>query len=138
MNSRRRFIQIVPISGLAWIAACSDKKADSAAVPAPAPAPVAAAPAPAPTAAPSAAPAPAAGPLPMVGASDPVGISLGYVAEAAKADVAKFPKYAAGQACSNCALYQGKAGDAAGGCPLFAGKQVAAAGWCSGYTKKAG
>jgi High potential iron-sulfur protein len=76
--------------------------------------------------------------MPMVAASDPLATSLGYVAVAAQADVAKFPKYVAGQACSNCALYQGKAGDASGPCPLFAGKQVAAAGWCSGYAKKAG
>jgi High potential iron-sulfur protein len=75
--------------------------------------------------------------MPMVGAADPVAVSLGYVAVAAQADAAKFPKYAAGLACNNCALYLGKAGDAAGGCPLFTGKQVAAAGWCSGYTKKA-
>ena len=63
--------------------------------------------------------------------------ALGYVAEAKRADVKKFPKYAAGQKCVNCALYQGKAADAAGACPLFAGKQVAAAGWCSAWAKKA-
>ncbi|MBC7435889.1 MAG: high-potential iron-sulfur protein [Bdellovibrionales bacterium] len=63
--------------------------------------------------------------------------ALGYVADAKRVDTKKFPKYAAGQACSNCALYQGKAGDKAGGCPLFAGKQVAAAGWCSAWAKKA-
>ena len=49
----------------------------------------------------------------------------------------KFPKYAVGQNCAGCALYQGKAGDKAGGCPLFAGKQVAGAGWCSAWAKKA-
>jgi High potential iron-sulfur protein len=75
--------------------------------------------------------------MPMVAASDPLAVSLGYVAVAAQADTTKFPKFAAGQACSNCALFQGKAGDAAGPCPLYAGKQVAAAGWCSGYAKKA-
>lgn len=63
--------------------------------------------------------------------------ALGYVSEAKRADVKKYPKYAAGQNCLNCALYQGKAGDKAGGCPLFAGKQVAAAGWCSAWAKKA-
>lgn len=63
--------------------------------------------------------------------------ALGYKANAAKVDKAKYPKYAAGQACSNCALYQGKAADKAGGCPLFAGKQVAGAGWCSAWAKKA-
>ncbi|MEY8875317.1 MAG: high-potential iron-sulfur protein [Leptothrix sp. (in: b-proteobacteria)] len=68
---------------------------------------------------------------------DPQAAALGYVADATKADTKKFPKYAAGQACSGCALYQGKAGDAAGACPLFAGKQVAAKGWCSAWAKKA-
>lgn len=63
--------------------------------------------------------------------------ALGYVADATKADKVKFPKFAAGQNCANCALYQGKAGAAAGPCPLFAGKQVAAKGWCSAYAKKA-
>jgi hypothetical protein len=67
---------------------------------------------------------------------DPQSVALGYVAEATKADTKKYPKYAAGQACNNCALYQGKAGDAWGGCPLFAGKQVSAKGWCSAYAKK--
>lgn len=62
--------------------------------------------------------------------------ALGYVADAARADKAKFPRYAAGQACSSCALYQGKPADAAGGCPLFPGKQVAGKGWCSAYAKK--
>lgn len=66
----------------------------------------------------------------------PQAAALGYVADAARADKAKFPRYAAGQACSNCALYQGKPADAAGGCPLFPGKQVAGKGWCSAYAKK--
>lgn len=68
---------------------------------------------------------------------DPQAVALGYVADATKTDTKKFPKYAAGQVCTNCALYQGKATDAAGGCPLFAGKQVAGKGWCSAYAKKA-
>ena len=67
---------------------------------------------------------------------DPQAVALGYVAEASKADTKKFPKYAAGQNCGNCALYQGKAGDASSACPLFAGKQVAAKGWCSAWAKK--
>lgn len=74
---------------------------------------------------------------PMLSESDPQAKGLGYVANASKADKAKFPKFAAGQACSNCSLYQGKAGAASGPCPIFAGKQVAAAGWCSAYVKKA-
>ncbi len=64
--------------------------------------------------------------------------ALGYVADATRTDTKKYPKYAAGQNCANCALYVGKAADKAGGCPLFAGKQVAGAGWCSAWAKKAG
>ncbi len=63
--------------------------------------------------------------------------ALGYVADAERVDVKKYPKFAAGQNCTSCALYQGKATDKAGGCPLFAGKQVAGAGWCSAWAKKA-
>jgi hypothetical protein len=72
----------------------------------------------------------------MVDEKDPQAAGLGYKADATKVDKTKQPKYAAGQACSNCALFQGKASDAAGGCPLFAGKQVAGKGWCSAYAKK--
>ena len=67
---------------------------------------------------------------------DPQALALGYVAEAGKADKKKYPKYAAGQNCANCALYQAKAGAAQGGCPLFGAKQVAAKGWCSAWAKK--
>jgi len=82
----------------------------------------------------------AAGPVhaQLVVEKDPQAAALGYVADAARADKAKFKNYAAGQQCGNCALYQGKAADAAGGCPLFAGRQVAGKGWCSAYSKKAG
>ncbi len=73
----------------------------------------------------------------MVDEKDPAATGLGYVADAKKTDTKKYPKYAAPQACSNCALYQGPAASKAGGCPLFAGKQVAGAGWCSAYAKKA-
>jgi High potential iron-sulfur protein len=73
----------------------------------------------------------------MVDPKDAAALALGYVAEAAQADTAKFKMYTAGAACSNCALFGGKAGDAAGACPLFAGKQVSAKGWCSAYAKKA-
>lgn len=69
--------------------------------------------------------------------TDPQAVALGYKADATKADAKKYPKYAAGQQCGNCALFQGKATDATGGCPLFAGKKVASKGWCSAYAKKA-
>ncbi|RZS52179.1 high-potential iron-sulfur protein [Sphaerotilus mobilis] len=73
----------------------------------------------------------------MVDEKDAQAAALGYVADATRADAAKFPKYAAGQSCGNCAVFQGKAGDKAGNCALFAGKQVAGAGWCSAWAKKA-
>ncbi len=73
----------------------------------------------------------------MVAETDAQAQGVGYKADATKVDKAKFPKYAAGQLCSNCVLYQGKAGDASGGCALFPGKAVAGKGWCSAYNKKA-
>ena len=73
----------------------------------------------------------------MVSPTDPQAAALGYVADASKVDKAKYAKYAAGQKCENCALYQGKPGSAAGGCSLFAGKQVAAKGHCTAWAKKA-
>jgi hypothetical protein len=73
----------------------------------------------------------------MVVETEPQPMALGYKADAAKVDRKKFPKFAEGQKCGGCALYQGKAGDASGGCALFPGKKVAANGWCSAWSKKA-
>ena len=75
--------------------------------------------------------------MPMVDPKDAQAAALGYVNDAGNADKAKFTKFASGQACSGCQLYQGTPGAASGGCALFAGKQVAAKGWCSAYAKKA-
>ncbi|MFN7754171.1 MAG: high-potential iron-sulfur protein [Pseudomonadota bacterium] len=68
---------------------------------------------------------------------DPQAVGVGYVHDASRVDTKKFPKYAKGQACANCALFQGKAADAWGGCPIFGAKQVAGKGWCSAWAKKA-
>ena len=73
----------------------------------------------------------------MVAETDPQAVALGYKADASKVDKTKFAKYAAGQQCGNCALFQGKPDAATGGCSLFAGKQVSSKGWCSAYAKKA-
>ena len=141
MTTRRQLIQSIPALPLittagaaALLAACGDKKPAEVAAPAPAPAPepVAAAP----SAAPAPAPAPAMATGPLVDEKDAQAAALGYVAVAAKADKARFSKYADGQVCSNCSLYQGGAADQ-GGCPLFPGKQVLAKAWCSAYNKKA-
>jgi hypothetical protein len=72
----------------------------------------------------------------MVAETDPQAAALGYKVDATKVDKSKQAKYAAGQVCSTCALYQGAAGSAAGACPLFAGKQVSAKAWCSAWAKK--
>lgn len=71
---------------------------------------------------------------PKLGESDPKAQSLGYVEDASHVDKAKYPAFVAGQNCSNCSLFQGKATDAWGACVLFGDKQVAAKGWCSAYT----
>ena len=72
----------------------------------------------------------------MVAETDPQAAALGYKADASKVDKSKYPKYAAGNVCSNCALYQAAVNSNAGACPLFAGKQVAAKGWCNAWAKK--
>ncbi len=73
----------------------------------------------------------------LVDDKDPQAAALGYVADAGKADKAKYKQYAAGQTCANCVLYQGKPGDTAAACPLFGAKHVASTGWCSAWAKKA-
>lgn len=74
---------------------------------------------------------------PLVDPKDPQAQALGYAADATQVDKAKYPKYAAGQNCAGCALYQGKAGDKSGPCPLYAGKAVLAGAWCSAWVKRA-
>jgi hypothetical protein len=142
--TRRRFLEILPLTGVTLMAACS-KTPEPAPLASPPPPPMPAPPpeappasAPAATKAPeAAAPATSTANVPMVDPKEPQALALGYVDDATHADKVKYPKYASGNQCSNCALYQGKAGDASGGCPLFPGKQVASKGWCSAWVKKA-
>jgi hypothetical protein len=75
--------------------------------------------------------------LATIDEKDPQASALGYVNDATRVDAKKYPRYASGQMCASCALYQGKPADAGGACPLFAGKQVSAKGWCSAWAKKA-
>jgi hypothetical protein len=70
--------------------------------------------------------------------SDPTAAALGYKHDASKVDKARFPKYAAGQVCANCVLYQSKGNDAWAPCSAFGGKLVAAKGWCAAWAKKTG
>jgi hypothetical protein len=131
-SSRRRFITITPFAGMALLAACQPKSepAPPAASSVPAAPVVDTAPAPAVAATPNAKP-------PMVDEKDAQAIALGYVADATKADTARFKNYVAGNQCSNCMFYQGQAGESAGPCTVFGGKGVAAKGWCTSWAKKA-
>jgi len=72
-----------------------------------------------------------------VSEKDTQAVALGYVTDATRANANKYTKYAAGQKCGTCALYQGKAGDASGPCPIYGGKLVMSTGWCSAWAKKA-
>jgi high potential iron-sulfur protein len=69
--------------------------------------------------------------------SDPAAAALGYKMDATKVDAKKYTTWKAGNVCSNCQLYSGKANDAMGPCAAFGGKLVSAKGWCSAWTKKA-
>jgi len=101
MQTRRKFIQIVPVAGASLIvgqSAFAQAKLEE---------------------------------------SDAQAKALGYVHDATKVDKTKQAKFAAGQNCHSCQLFQGKPTDAWGGCPLFGVKQVAGGGWCSAWAKKA-
>lgn len=74
--------------------------------------------------------------MPQLSEDDPQAKSLAYVHDATTIDVAKQPRYKAGQVCENCALYQGKAGTEWAACSIFPGKAVKASGWCSVYSPK--
>jgi hypothetical protein len=73
-----------------------------------------------------------------VSEGEPQAQALGYVADATRADKARFPKYAPPQHCATCQLFGAPATVANGPCTLFAGRSVASAGWCSAYVAKTG
>ncbi|AOK20433.1 High potential iron-sulfur protein [Burkholderia cepacia] len=73
----------------------------------------------------------------LVDENDAAAKTLGYRAKATTVDTGKFPKYQAGQTCSNCRFYKAGAGESSGTCPMFGGKAVAAEGWCNVYAKRA-
>lgn len=148
VTTRRHLIKIIPalplvsiVGAAGLLTACGKKEAavaPAAAPPAAAPPPPVAATTPEPSApsTPAAPPGATAG-LPLMDEKDPTAGALGYINDGTKVDKVKYPKYADGQNCSNCALYQGAAGSAQGGCPLYPGKNVSAKAWCSAYAKKA-
>lgn len=73
----------------------------------------------------------------MVDPTETQAASLGYVEDAAAVDTAKYARYKAGQACSNCQLYSGAADSEMGPCGIFGGRNVKATGWCNVYAPKA-
>jgi hypothetical protein len=85
----------------------------------------------------------AAGKLEMVKPADSTAQALGYVEDANKADVKKFPKRATPegkkQFCYNCQFYQANNPDpksvAAAPCLIFGGKGVKGAGWCNSWAQ---
>jgi hypothetical protein len=121
--TRRRFIAIMPMAGVALFAACSPKSEPPPAAPA--------------TTTPSAPASAATGSLPRLDEKEPAAVALGYVEDAVRADKVKFKNYVAGSQCSDCGNYLGQSGDPAGACKIFPGKNVAAKGWCSAWIKKA-
>ena len=69
--------------------------------------------------------------------NDPQAKALGYVTDATHADKAKFPRYAPGQHCAACQLFQGQPSAASAPCTIFGGKVVEGKGWCSAYAPRA-
>ncbi len=70
--------------------------------------------------------------LPHLSPSDPTAKALSYVEVASES---KSSAYKAGDACDNCALYQGDRKADWGPCAVFPGKDVSAKGWCTSYVK---
>lgn len=77
----------------------------------------------------------AASNMPQVDENGAQASGLAYRHDATTVDTSNQPRYAAGQQCSNCVLFQGGSAEW-GGCPLFVGQQVKATGWCSAYSAK--
>lgn len=71
---------------------------------------------------------------PRLDVKDPAAIALGYVENAARVDVKKYPDYAPGSNCENCLQLQGTAGNNYRPCGLFPGKLVSVSGWCKSWT----
>jgi hypothetical protein len=65
---------------------------------------------------------------------DPAAVALGYVENAARVDVKKYPGFVKGSTCENCLQLQGSAGGNYRPCSLFPGKLVAVGGWCKSWT----
>lgn len=131
---------------LSALTACGNKEEAAPAAPAePAPAAPAEPAAAAPAAPAEGAPAAAGGAenLIKLEESDPTAQALGYMHDASKVDVTKFPKKGAAdgasQKCSSCSQFVAGGNEAGWGkCNIFPGKLVAAEGWCNTWLAKQG
>jgi hypothetical protein len=65
---------------------------------------------------------------------DQAAVALGYVENAARVDVKKYPGFVKGSTCENCLQLQGSAGSNYRPCSLFPGKLVSVSGWCKSWT----
>lgn len=76
--------------------------------------------------------------MPKLSEADPMARSLGYQANAARVDRAKFPQYKPGEHCGLCRFFLGKPGQTSGyaGCQIFAGYAVDAGGWCASFNAR--
>jgi hypothetical protein len=75
------------------------------------------------------------GGMPKVDESSAKAKQLAYVHDASTVSPDAQPRYADGQQCANCALYQGGSAEW-GACPLFNGQQVKRTGWCNAYAPR--
>jgi len=73
--------------------------------------------------------------MPKVDESGAKAKQLAYVHDASTVSSDAQPRYAKGQQCANCALYQGGSAEW-GACPLFNGQQVKRTGWCNAYAPR--
>ena len=71
---------------------------------------------------------------PRLDVKDPAAVAVGYVENAARVDIRKYPAYVKGSNCENCLQLQGTAGNTYRPCSLFPGKLVSVSGWCAGWT----
>jgi hypothetical protein len=84
----------------------------------------------------------AAPPANALSEDNPTAKALGYVADATKTDIKKFPKRAgangANQFCSTCQFYQANAKAEWGPCAIFPNQVVSGQGWCNSWVVKPG
>ncbi len=66
---------------------------------------------------------------------DPAAKNVGYVEDATRVDIRKYPTYVKGHTCANCTLALSAYGPVRP-CKLFPGKIVIAKGWCSAWAQR--